>query len=268
MTTLMLDDVTVRVQERSTASDVCILEGINLPLLAGRLTALLGPNGAGKTTLLHCASGELQPDRGVVTLNGHALGGLSHRAKARTLATLPQRSSLTFPLTVREVVALARFPHATGAELDALIVHDAMRAFDVSDLALRTYTSLSGGEQQRVQLARVVAQLAIGSALAMPEGAALLLDEPVAALDLSHQQQLMRLLRLLCQQGVAVLVVLHDINLASMYADTVAVLHEGCLFAIGEPRAVINSDLLAQVYGFDGRIVAHPDTQTPMFLPR
>ncbi len=257
---LSLTDVAV------TRGRTNLLTDINLDLARGQMTALLGPNGAGKTTLLNCAAGKNILSSGSVTLNRQAIHRLRPLERARQMAVLPQQLSLNFPFSVEEVVTLGRYPHASGHELDKGIVTAVMKVLQVDSFAQRTYTTLSGGEKQRVQLARTISQLLVSSELAVSQDAVLLLDEPVAALDMPHQAILMDLLTKLCRQGLTVLVVLHDINLAAAYADNVALLNNGVLQSVGEVSEVINELLIKQVYGIEVSVIDHPLTGKPLVI--
>lgn len=180
---------------------------------------MLGPNGAGKSSLLGALSGELSAHQGRVLLDQRELAQWEGMQRAQRLAVLPQASSLDFAFRVEEVVGLGRLPHQTGRIRDAQIVSAALAAADVGHLRDRSYLALSGGERQRVHLARVLAQLWPGQ-----EGQSLLLDEPTSALDPLHQHVTLQAIRAFAEQGVAVLVILHDLNLAARYCDRVLLL--------------------------------------------
>ena len=242
-----------------------LLQDIDLAVARGELLAVLGPNGAGKSTLLRCGSGGCGCSDGQVQLHGTELGGTSYRERARQLAVLPQQSALEFPLNVYDVVELGRLPHQAGRAQDCLVVERLLQLFDLVGLAGRPYTQLSGGEKQRVQLARVIAQVIATADLEVIDGAVLLLDEPVAALDLLHQRQLMELLRQLCAQGLSVLMVLHDINVAAAYADRLVFLKNGRLVASVTPEQAMDTALLGQVYDTDLRLTA-PDNAGRRFV--
>lgn len=222
-----------------------VLREVSLTARPGRLLVLIGPNGAGKSTLLAALSGRLVPDTGRVTLDGRPVSTWPPRELARRRAMLSQRVVLEFGFTVEEVVALGRSPHSPDAARDARIVDAALRAAHVADLRDRRYTGLSGGEQQRVQLARVLAQV-WGAA---DDGAWLLLDEPEAGLDMAHQHFILRRARDLVAEGFGVVAVLHDVNLAARYADEVAVLANGRVLRQGTPEDALDVDLLSEVYG-------------------
>ncbi|TAJ51678.1 MAG: heme ABC transporter ATP-binding protein [Nevskiaceae bacterium] len=242
-----------------------LLNGVSLTVRPGELHAVLGVNGAGKSTLLKLLAGDLRPSRGEVAMNGRPLRSWPSRHRARLRAVLPQGESLRFAFTVREVVALGRYSALTGKpEQEASLITAAMADADILPLAERSYLQLSGGERQRAQLARVLAQLAL-----LPDQAAsqryLLLDEPTAALDLAHQHACMTLLRRRLGENLGVLAVLHDLNLASTYADTISLLHQGRLLAQGSPAAVLTPELLGQAYGDSLRFELLGNRQRPHF---
>ncbi len=240
-----------------------LLSGIGMELLPGTVTAVVGPNGAGKSSLLRVLCGDLPATRGEVLLNSRPLGAWDAATRARMLAVLPQQSTLDFPFTAREVVSLARVPHDTGAVRDREIVRAALEAVDASYLDKRYYTYMSGGEKQRVQLARVLAQIWEPA----PEGdRVLLLDEPTSAFDLSHQQITLDIVRRVASEGVAVLVVLHDLNLAARCADRMLVLSCGGLAADGPPADVLDEALVERVFGLRCKVMPHPLTGGPMVV--
>lgn len=242
-----------------------LVAGVSLAIRPGKLHAVLGVNGAGKSTLLRLLAGDLRPSQGAVLMNGQELRSWPLRQRARLRAVLLQGENLRFAFTVREVVALGRHAALTGTpDQEAALVAAAMAEADILGLAERSYLRLSGGERQRAQLARVLVQLAL-----LPGQAAtpryLLLDEPTAALDLAHQHACLALLRRRLGAGLGVLAVLHDLNLASSYADTISLLHQGRLLAQGPPAAVLTPELLAQAYGRSLRFQLLGDRQRPHF---
>jgi iron complex transport system ATP-binding protein len=222
-----------------------ILGQVSLAATPGRVLALVGPNGAGKSTLLGVLSGRVRPDAGRVTLAGTALTAWEPRALARRRAMLSQRVDLAFGFTAHEVVMLGRSPHVQDGGRDEAIATAALRAAHAWDLRGRRYTALSGGEQQRVQLARVLAQVWEGGR----DGAWLLLDEPEAGLDIAHQHFILRRARACAAMGLGVVAVLHDLNLAARYADEVAVLAGGALLRLGPAAEALETSLLSRVYG-------------------
>ncbi len=232
----------------------CLLQPLSVQLHVGRVTAILGPNGAGKSTLLSLLCGQRRPDVGEVWLDGVPLAAQAPQALARRRALLPQDTQIAFDFSARDVTELGRYPHRESPSADeAGIVDAALHAAGVHALATRRVPTLSGGERARVQLARVLAQIWEPPA----DGASrwLLMDEPTAALDLHHQREVLRLARDWAhRQGVGVVAVLHDLNLALRYADEVLVLDGGALVARGEPRTTLDKTLLARVW----RVQAHP----------
>jgi len=239
-----------------------LVDSVSMDVAAGEVVAIIGPNGAGKSTLLKAIAGDM-PARGEITIKG-----LSLRAseRARQLAVLPQQSLLNFPYRVTEVVSLGRIPHATGHKLDQEIVEQALALMDASYLQDRVYTELSGGEKQRVQLARVLAQLWRAED-ADQQTRLLLLDEPTAALDLGHQKELLEAVSQFAQQGVAVVMVLHDINLAARYADKVLALLCSQTVAYGSPSEVITPELINRLFAIQAHVVPHPDTRSVVVIP-
>ncbi len=236
-----------------------LLDAVDFDAVPGELHALIGPNGAGKSTLLSVLAGDRAPHAGSVTLNGKAISEWRLRELARARAVLQQQHEVNFPFTVREIVAMGRAPwrHTPAEERDETAITMAMRATDVTHLAYRTMPSLSGGERARAALSRALAQ----------EAPALLLDEPTAALDLKHQEDVMRLARERAASGDTVIVVLHDLNLAAAYADRITLLRRGHLAASGSPREVLTADRIASVYGQAVEVFEHPRTGAPLILP-
>ena len=234
------------------------LATVDVALQPGRLTAILGPNGAGKSTLLSLLSGQSRPLGGQVRLGGQALGHYSAAQLALVRAVMPQENTVAFDFSVHEVVEWGRFAHRSQPSVrEGAIALQALQAAGAAHLAERNINTLSGGERARVHLARALAQLWEPR----PDGAArwLLLDEPTAALDLSHQHQAMALLRLWAEeQGVGVVTVLHDLNLALRYAHDVLLLEGGrCHF--GPVADTLCQDTIARVWQVDCTAVPAQD---------
>jgi iron complex transport system ATP-binding protein len=237
-----------------------LLDGVGLDLAGGEVTALVGPNGAGKSTLLKVLAGDLVPTEGRVLLDGVPLAAYRPVELALRRAVLPQQTVLQFAFTAREVVRMGRSPHLSRRRdeaRDEAVVGTAMAWTETTPLAPRAYPILSGGEQGRVTLARILAQ----------EAPILLLDEPTASLDLRHQQQVMAIARRLAAGGAAVLAVLHDLNLAAGDADRIALLSGGRLVAVGPPRAVLRERLLSEVFACPLAVTTHPLRDCPLVLP-
>jgi iron complex transport system ATP-binding protein len=240
-----------------------VLADIDIELRPGEVLGVLGPNGAGKSTLLAALCDELPANEGTVSLDERALADWPGQERARRLAVLPQSSSLNFAFSVNEGGGMGRLPHASGRVRDAEIVAQALSAADALHLAGRSYLALSGGERQRVHLARVLAQLWPGA-----EGQILLLDEPTSMLDPLHQHTILQAVRDFAGRGAAVLVILHDLNLAARYCDQLLLLHEGRAHAYGPPDEVLNAEALQTVYGLQVLIQRHPERGHPLIIAR
>jgi iron complex transport system ATP-binding protein len=222
---------------------------IDLAIAQGSFTIVVGPNGAGKSTLMRLLCGELAPSQGAVLLEGHALAAIPPWRLAHARAVMPQASELSFPLTAFEVASLGVEGIGRGltrSDRQRLTLHALGRA-DVAHLAGRNYQTLSGGERQRVHFARVLAQLAAGRTVETRQ--ILFLDEPIASLDLKHQLALLETARELAQDGLTVVAVLHDLQLAAGIGDDVILMNEGRLVARGAPHAVLTPERLARVFG-------------------
>jgi len=240
-----------------------VLAHLSLELREGEVFGVLGPNGAGKSTLLAALCGELPASGGRVSLHGKDLKQWADIERARQLAVLPQNSSLNFAFRAEEVVAMGRLPHQSGKQRDDEIVQAALAQVDALHLVGRSYLELSGGERQRVHLARVLAQLWPGE-----DGGCLLLDEPTSMLDPLHQQQTLQALRAFVRKGAAVLVILHDLNLAARYCDRLLLLKDGQAERIGATKEVLQAAPLKAVFGLDLLILSHPEQGCPLIVPR
>lgn len=233
-----------------------LLRDISLAIDPGEIVALVGPNGAGKSTLLATLAGDLVPATGSVRLAGQEISSYRPKELALRRAVLPQQAIIQFAFTVREVVKMGRSPRSSALD-DDRVIDRVLDQVDATPLASRIYPSLSVGEQARVSLARVLAQ----------ETPVLMLDEPTAALDLRHQQLVMTLSRELAEQGTAIVVILHDLNLAAAFADRIVLLKDGILMADGAPTETLNEPLLSAVFECEVAVTTHPLTGTPLVLP-
>lgn len=235
-----------------------VLDEVSTHVATGDVTGIIGPNGAGKSTLLQLLCGLLSPESGNVFLNKSPLDQYTDRERARCVAYMPQSVSPAFSLTVREVVALGRFPHlgpfgSLGAP-DHEIVQDCLAQTGTSHLATRDFLSLSGGERQRVLLASVLAQ----------EPQLLLLDEPTSSLDLPHEAAFFRQLRTLSGRGLGIVIVTHDINMAAQFCDRLVLLgKDHRLVKQGGPSEVLQADILTDAYGSPLLVGVHPQTGGP-----
>lgn len=234
------------------------LRNVTLSVARGDFVGLIGPNGCGKTTLLRVISGVLPPSEGRVWLRGGRLREMDRRKLARTMACLPQQFSLNLAFTVREVVRMGRSPHLSriGGESsrDLEIVRHAMQLADVSDVADRLITEVSGGERQRVLIAMCLAQ----------EPEVLLLDEPTSHLDIGHQLSILDLIAGLNRRtGLTVVAALHDLNLAAEYCQQLLLLERGRVRAFGNPRDVLTTEMIARVYGTTVLIEPNPLSRKP-----
>ena len=250
--------ILLRLQNISFGYDHEILSQLNLEVRSGEVLALLGPNGAGKSTLLSLAAGKLQPQAGAVLWQEKSLAEFSRREIAQHIALVAQASELHFPLTALQYVLAGRFANTTGIGFDAPadfeLAWQSLAATDTSQFAGRYFNQLSSGEKQRVVLARGLAQ----------EPTLLLLDEPTANLDLSHQIALLALVfRLTREQQLGALFVTHEINLAAEFADRVALLKDGEILACGTPHEVLTAELLREVFGASLHVTTHPYSGKP-----
>lgn len=236
------------------------LDDVSMTVRVGEVHALVGPNGAGKSTLFAVLAGDVAPTAGRVTLDGDPVDRLRPRDLARRRAVLLQESRVTFPFTVEQVVRMGRAPWArTPAEdEDDDAVAEALAAADLDALRDRTLPALSGGERARTALARVLAQRVD----------VLLLDEPTAALDLRHQEDVLRLVRARADAGAAVAIVVHDLNAALAYADRVTLLAAGRVAASGTPATVLTSERIETVYGQPVEVIDRPGDAAPIIVPR
>jgi len=236
----------IRLESVDAGYDDPVVSDVTLAIERGELVALLGPNGAGKTTLLRTVLGLQRPLRGSVTLDGDEVGSLPRREVARRLGYVPQSEPDAMPSTVFETVLTGRKPHTAWrpTAADRAVVGDVLTQLGLADLAMRPRSTLSGGQRQLVRLARALAQ----------QPAGLVLDEPTRSLDLRHQLDVLGRARRVANEGLAVLMALHDLAHAMRYADRLVVLHDGAVVASGGP-AVVTPALVAEVYGVEASVV-------------
>ncbi|MSR36197.1 MAG: ABC transporter ATP-binding protein [Gemmatimonadetes bacterium] len=237
------------------------LDAVSVEVPAGRLTAVIGPNGSGKSTLLRALLGVQPAAGGSVTLEGRDVRAWDRRDIARRIGVVPQAETVAFPMSVRDLVAMGRYPHlgplrAERAEDRAAIARSLERC-DVAELADRRVTALSGGELQRARIARALAQ----------EPAALALDEPTASLDMRHEMSILELLRGWADGGMTVLLITHQLNLAARFADRIVLLDRGRVVAEGEPSDVFRTEIMEPVYAWPLRVFDDPATAAPRVVP-
>ncbi len=243
-----------------------VVDRVDCAIASGALTALIGPNGAGKSTFARLLLGLVAPGEGEVLYRGRPAHAWPREEMARQVGFVPQGEETAFPLRVREVVAMGRYPHLgmwrSETDGDRRVIHESLAHVEAEALAARRFDSLSGGERQRVRIARALAQ----------EGEALLLDEPSAGLDIRHEVELFVLCARLARAGRTVVVLTHNLGLAARLADRVLLFDRGRLAIAGSPRDVLTAETLTRVYGWPVDVVAHPgpgvETGTPLVVPR
>lgn len=237
-----------------------LLNEVNLDFYRGELTILLGPNGTGKSSLLKTITNEVE-FQGDCYFYGHLIKNWDQQAMSKHLSILPQHSQLTFNFCVQEVVALGALNLTLSRQNLETTVMENMQKTDIQHLAQRSYPSLSGGEKQRVHLARVLTQLTHSGTQKV-----LLMDEPTSALDIQHQHRTLQLAKDIALNGGTVIVVLHDLNLAAQYADRIVILNNGDIVANGTAKEVVRSDTIEAVYQHPVEIINHPKTGHPIVL--
>jgi iron complex transport system ATP-binding protein len=237
------------------------VDGVSFVAASGRLTALAGPNGSGKSSIVRALLGRADVVRGSVAVSGNDVRTLSLTELALRVAVVPQREEATFPSLVRDYVALGRYPHLglwrSASSTDDIAVSDALEQAGVTSLATRDTDALSGGEWQRVRIARALAQKA----------SALVLDEPTTFLDIAHEMAIFELLSSLARSGLAVLLVSHQLNLVARFADTIVLLDEGKIATSGPPADVMQAGRLESIYGWPVVITHDPAVGAPALVP-
>ncbi len=249
--------VTVRYPHRARAA----LDDVSLSALRGQITAVVGPNGSGKSTLVRALVGRVALDRGAIRIDDVSVLHSTRRAMATRVAVVTQREEPAFPLVVRQYIALGRYPHLGlwrgHAPGDTAAVDAAIALTQTSLLVKRTITELSGGEWQRVRLARAIAQ----------GGEAIVLDEPTTFLDVGHEMAVFELLSRLARDGRAVLLVSHQLNLVARFADRMILLHDGRVAAAGTPGEVMQGSILERVYDWPLVVTRDPAIGAPTLVP-
>lgn len=231
-----------------------IVDEVSLELNPGEILAVLGPNGAGKSTFFKILSGEIKCKHGAIGYNGHDIHTLKSRELAEVRAVMPQHTQVNFPFTVQEVVELGLI--STKAKDPSKLIREVLEATNTSHLKDQVFNNLSGGEKQRVQLARVLVQ--IWEAKPFPRY--LLLDEPTSSLDIAQQHAVLRILETLKTRNIGILVILHELNLAAQYADKIALLKNGMIAKTGTVEDVLEEEILAHVFDHPIHLIPNPAT--------
>lgn len=260
----MIDVTNVTVRIGGTS----ILRDISVSVPQGEVSVLIGRNGAGKSTLLQAIAGNTEYQTGTIGYDNRSLDTLSESDLARMRSVVMQDTTLPFSFNVRDVVLMGRIPHSGGFESkrDYEIVDECLRTMELEDFEERSFTTLSGGEKQRVHLARALAQ--IWDRRDTDDPCYLLLDEPASSLDIRYQHQLLSFLEQLADQGLAVLVVLHQLNLAARYGDRITVLKDGKLRAHGTVDDVYQEEIIGEAFDCPCRIIEDPENQAPIVIPQ
>lgn len=252
MTYLSIEDISV------SLSGVSILEGINLQVEKGDFIGIIGPNGSGKSTLLKSLYRTIKPKHGTIYLDGTSINDMSYKQSAQSMAVVGQHNDHSFEFTVFELVMMGRAPHKKFMEADnqrdISIAEDALNKVSMMRYRDRDYSTLSGGEKQRVILARALAQ----------ETPLLILDEPTNHLDIKHQLELMSVVKAL---ETTTIFAVHDLNIALMYCNKLCILEEGKIVSVGKPEELITSEMIRQIYGVTAEIIKHEDQLHVIYKP-
>lgn len=253
-------NITVQIGDKKLVRDV------SMNITPGKFSVILGKNGAGKSTFLKTLTGDMKPSSGEILVEDRRLESIEHKHLARKRAVMMQNATLAFSFTALEVVLMGRMPHSRGFETprDQQIARECMKQAGVDDLADRSFPTLSGGEKQRVQFARMLAQL--WDRVKENRPCCLMLDEPLSSLDLSYQHTIMHLVKRLSRKNVGVLMILHDLNLAAQYADEINIMKDGRTFALGTPNDVFKPEIIEMAFDCPVHIMQHPHYQCPLVI--
>ena len=238
--------------------NINVLKDVGIDLGKGEILSIVGPNGAGKTTLLKCVLGIVKPDKGTILIDGKDASRMNRLKRAKCISYAPQASPAKFPISVFDTVLMGRRPYIAWkpSENDLEIVADVLKSMDLDDVALRDFDQLSGGQKQKVLLARTFAQ----------DTDYLLLDEPTSSLDLRHQMEVMEMISsMVKRKGAAAMLAMHDLNLASRFSDTIVMLNAGKIFCAGKPLQVMTVKNIESVYGVEATI--NQNNGHPYILP-
>lgn len=252
--------ITIKIDNNTLVKDV------SMTLEPGKFSVILGKNGAGKSTFLKALSGDIRPSSGEVLVEGRSLDSVSPLHLARKRAVMMQNLRLSFSFTARQVVLMGRSPHTSGFETsrDQDIAIQCLKQAGVDHLADRLFPTLSGGEKQRVQFARMLAQL--WNRIESRQPCCLLLDEPLSSLDLAHQHSIMHLVRDLSRKNVAVMMILHDLNLAAQYGDEINIMKNGSTYALGTPNDVFKPEIIEMAFDCPVHVMRHPHHDCPLVV--
>ena len=250
-------DLVIKYPEQSRPA----LNGVNMSVPSGSFYAVLGPNGSGKSTLMKGLLGVVRADQGRALIAERNIRKWDRKALARSIGVVSQSETVSFPITVREMVGMGRYPHLGPLEgessKDQVAVHEALEVCDVTHLINRDLSTLSGGELQRVRIARALAQ----------EPMALILDEPTSSLDIKHEMEILELLKQSVASGLTVILTTHGLDLAARFSDRMLLLSEGQVAVEGTPDEVVNEEALAEVYGWPVKVEWEATTGSPRVTP-
>tara|TARA_R110000868_G_scaffold235273_8_gene489124 strand:+ start:31248 stop:32045 length:798 start_codon:yes stop_codon:yes gene_type:complete len=258
---IKVDDISVTLPSKKV-----LVDGVSLIVKPGTVTAIVGKNGAGKSSLLKAICGDIKKTNGEIYFEDQPISNIDINDLAKRRAVMSQKTTLDFSFTAQEIVALGRNPFwgTVSSTEDERIVLKCMEKADVIHLKNQTFTTLSGGEQQRIHFARALAQ--IWTSVEKKEPSYLLLDEPLASLDVTHQHEMMQVLRYLSAHQVGILIVVHELNLAAQYSDQVYILKDGKTVVFGSPFEVFTEKIIAQAFDYHVSIIPHPKIRCPLII--